>query len=222
MESYSQLSFTEQAKRCTQCGEVKPFTEFHRDRTKPTGHTNSCKACAINRAQVWYRDNHERGLETRRQYGRVHKSEKAEMDRQYREANRDALREKKYVAYHRDKHKYEERRRAYSEATREATRERSREYRRNHPERVRHNNYLRKARMTWARDEAAIAFAKVLRRDPCSYCGKPGGTIDHIVPIAHGGIHEVDNLAAACLQCNTSKATQSALYFLHRTQRRGD
>lgn len=29
-------------------------------------------------------------------------------------------------------------------------------------------------------------WAPVLRRDPCSYCGGPGGTVDHIVPQAAG------------------------------------
>lgn len=41
--------------------------------------------------------------------------------------------------------------------------------------------------------------------DPCSYCGGPGGTVDHIVPIHTGGSTEADNLTAACQPCDSSK-----------------
>lgn len=41
----------------------------------------------------------------------------------------------------------------------------------------------------------------------CIYCGcKPKNlTVDHIIPINHGGTEEWGNLAPACLNCNRSK-----------------
>lgn len=40
----------------------------------------------------------------------------------------------------------------------------------------------------------------------CAYCGerKPL-TMDHVEPIALGGAHDIDNIAAACGSCNSSK-----------------
>ena len=32
-------------KRCLNCGEAKPLTEFHRDASSPDGHKRRCKAC---------------------------------------------------------------------------------------------------------------------------------------------------------------------------------
>lgn len=51
----------------------------------------------------------------------------------------------------------------------------------------------------------------VFKRDAfaCQYCGKhPPDVIleaDHITPIAHGGKTEMDNLVAACFDCNRGK-----------------
>lgn len=55
--------------------------------------------------------------------------------------------------------------------------------------------------------------ASILRRDPlCRYCAARGRaeaatTVDHIVPVARGGLFwSGDNLAPACASCNYSKA----------------
>ena len=32
-------------------------------------------------------------------------------------------------------------------------------------------------------------------------------TVDHIIPLAHGGTHTLDNLALACFHCNRRKST---------------
>lgn len=52
----------------------------------------------------------------------------------------------------------------------------------------------------------------------CEYCRLPDEMgrythhIDHIIPIAHGGTSELDNLAWACFDCNTTKIRDVASY----------
>lgn len=58
----------------------------------------------------------------------------------------------------------------------------------------------------------------VILNDPCSYCGGPGGTIDHIDPVASGGNNEWTNLASSCRRCNARKSDKPLLLFLARTQ----
>lgn len=65
-----------------------------------------------------------------------------------------------------------------------------------------------------AMNEETMYFFELLRSDPCSYCSKPGGTIDHVEPIDNGGDHHWTNMTAACSLCNPSKATRSLLEFL--------
>lgn len=51
----------------------------------------------------------------------------------------------------------------------------------------------------------------------CAYCneGKPL-TMDHIEPTVSGGSHDVSNIAAACLSCNSSKSDTPLLLWLAR------
>ena len=74
------------------------------------------------------------------------------------------------------------------------------------------------------------AWASIVRRDPCSYCGGPGGTYDHIEPksqpartgaraheclpaLDQGGVHSWVNYAGACTACNGRKAVRGLLHF---------
>lgn len=43
----------------------------------------------------------------------------------------------------------------------------------------------------------------------CAYClSAPGVTMDHVVPLAKGGPHHIDNIVPACDSCNKRKGTQ--------------
>jgi hypothetical protein len=57
-------------------------------------------------------------------------------------------------------------------------------------------------------------FVQIIRRDPCSYCGGPGGTRDHIVPMSDEGPNHWSNYTGACQSCNLSKSDKPLLTFL--------
>lgn len=65
-----------------------------------------------------------------------------------------------------------------------------------------------------SRERQAPAWNRVLQADPCSYCGKEGGTVDHIVPRARGGTNSWTNRTGACPRCNNSKSATSLLFHL--------
>jgi 5-methylcytosine-specific restriction endonuclease McrA len=60
----------------------------------------------------------------------------------------------------------------------------------------------------------ALAYARILRHDPCSYCGGPAGTVDHIDPLVTSQNGDWDNLTAACRSCNSRKNRYSLLAAL--------
>lgn len=51
----------------------------------------------------------------------------------------------------------------------------------------------------------------VLARDGnrCAYCGRSATTVDHIVPVAHGGTSSWKNTVAACVRCNGRKGCRT-------------
>jgi 5-methylcytosine-specific restriction endonuclease McrA len=55
-------------------------------------------------------------------------------------------------------------------------------------------------------------IAKSQARIPCYLCGKTTGRknrhVDHVVPIARGGTHSIENLAMMCSDCNTKKGAK--------------
>jgi 5-methylcytosine-specific restriction endonuclease McrA len=80
-------------------------------------------------------------------------------------------------------------------------------------EKERDRNHRRRAQ-TASPDPDTIAYMKVLENGPCSYCGGPSDTVDHIDPLAPGGEHHWTNLTAACKSCNSKKGTKTLLEFL--------
>jgi hypothetical protein len=56
----------------------------------------------------------------------------------------------------------------------------------------------------------------VLVRDfyECVYCHEPATEVDHIIPRAKGGGHELENLVACCKRCNGRKGSRSQAAFL--------
>ena len=91
----------------------------------------------------------------------------------------------------------------------------TRKYRAENQERWRllHRVDMRNRRDRKSRVDSGLVTAKVVRglyaRDVCQYCRRlvplDQRTIDHVVPLARGGIHHPDNLVMACGTCNFSK-----------------
>jgi 5-methylcytosine-specific restriction endonuclease McrA len=53
--------------------------------------------------------------------------------------------------------------------------------------------------------------------DRCAYCGAGGPLqMDHFVPLARGGVHELHNVVPACERCNKSKCARDPWEFLRR------
>jgi len=69
------------------------------------------------------------------------------------------------------------------------------------------------AKMSQVTGETA-EYVKILRRDPCVYCGAPSEHIDHIIPFADGGPTDWTNLAPTCASCNLRKSRKSVLHFM--------
>lgn len=143
------------------------------------------------------------------------------MDAGYREANRERIRanHKAWRDANPDKVK-QYRKKTLSnperaERYRERAKHKARETYALRRDQIKASVALRRAR--GARPSGAdLAYAVVVRRDPCSYCGQPGGTMDHITAISMGGAGDWTNLTGACRSCNSRKKKLPVLLFMLR------
>ena len=66
-------------KRCSKCGDTKPISMFHKNRTRPDGLDYWCKECR----KQYYASHREDKLEYNKQYRATHKKEMQQYMKQY-------------------------------------------------------------------------------------------------------------------------------------------
>lgn len=210
-EQYTQLPLVAEIKRCSRCGETKPFAAFHRHARSRDGYHSYCKHCSSAHAAAWYVDNIER----------VHAKESV-----YRAANRDKARarsvarsvaKKEAIAaqqaawYAKNKERVSVRGAAYYAANKEKVAARTATWRAANPHKTRAKSSRYRARkrgvpvLTFTAAQWQELIDEYLGR--CAYCGcKPDVlTQDHVIPLSRGGNHTKENIVPACVSCNSSK-----------------
>ena len=92
-------------KKCTKCGEIKPHSEFHKDKSRKDGYATSCKSCR--------KKYHENNKEKRKAYFKEH-------NKKYYEKHREEKIKyfKEYNKKYHEKHK-EERKEIWKEYSKE-------------------------------------------------------------------------------------------------------
>lgn len=80
------------------------------------------------------------------------------------------------------------------------------------------------ARISMSQKGLTPVYIRIIRRDPCSYCGGIGGTTEHIRPYCEfTRVNSTDegmsrnhwsNLASSCRRCNFDRGNMGLLSFL--------
>lgn len=204
-------------KRCSKCGEIKPFTEFFNDRHAPDGKCYPCKACS-KAYSVAYRASHkDKCKATRLAYYTAHRDECKANNAIYSAGHKDerAASDTAYRASHRDEIRTYGR--AYSVTHKDERKASNAHWQKEHPERKAASCHNRRVFLGSVRLTAdVIQEVKAEYGGLCPYCNRPilKGHIDHIVPVSKGGTNERDNLVWACAPCNESKRNKSLLEFM--------
>lgn len=79
-----------------------------------------------------------------------------------------------------------------------------------YPEAITPNSPNSKELLVWFLEQKGI---------PCYWCGQPSNSIDHIVPLSRGGIHELFNMKCICNECNLMKRNRTEEEFKLHLQR---
>lgn len=179
------------SKRCPACGETKPRGEFGTTVKKSTGKVYSqsyCRPCASRSATAWCKANPER----RRTHKRSPTLKRA-VDARYYAANRERRRQQQRQWYQRNQ---------------EAWRQHVIAWRKANTVTAALGDARKRARKMAAQvvpfTEAQL-LARLSMFPGCWMCGGPKETVDHVKPLAKGGLHVLANLRPACRSCNSRK-----------------
>ena len=182
---------THTLRKCAECG--TPYTPKHKNNIYCSG------KCAD---KVYNRKRHAKAAETSREWRKNNAEHAHAVAKAYRKAN---------------KHKETERMRRWIERNPERFKQNVNRWIANNPEKVRAAHHRRaRAELEGNATPALIKAKWETSNKSCYLCGdlidpnlpshhRMARTIDHIIPIARGGKHDIDNIDFAHRSCNSSK-----------------
>ena len=179
-------------KTCTKCRQHKELTEFNRLAASKDGHRSLCKACHREYSRKYYREHKERCLET---------------VKKYRFNNRNEVLQKQHAWY---------------EKNCELLKKKAKEWAKNNPDKVTEYNRKKKARKRNQLGSFApwmVRYYRYIQQDTCFYCGvdiSEEYQLEHMTPLARGGLHCWTNTCLACRDCNFHKHTKTVEEFCGR------
>ncbi|WP_136611045.1 HNH endonuclease [Sinomonas albida] len=205
----------------------------------------SCKACRKAAAAEYYLADKDR-IDARNKAYRAANAESVNaQERRWREANKErhAATTKAWAEEHKehrsaqaaaryaaDPAKHLERNRAWYEANKGKYSETVKRWQEANAEKVgiMRRNAASKRRARMRDQDCGCVTAQTLEEvivaygPACVYCGGPFEDIDHVQPIARGGLHCVANLVPACARCNRSKLKKTLAEWLEQYPEYGD
>jgi 5-methylcytosine-specific restriction endonuclease McrA len=221
------ISFSEplDIKTCRTCKLTKPRDGFHADRTHVDGLCTSCKACRLAKSIARRAANGDAMRERDKSYYAKNREKLIVLKRGYEAKARD-LRRAEGRTLRRNVERERKRFAWYYPANAETFRARARQWSRDNRERATAHSQNRRMRKMSApgRGISGDEWLEITASTCgiCSYCGERRTlSLDHIDPLTLGGEHDVENAAAVCRPCNSSKRSKPLLLWLvHRAQAR--
>ena len=178
-------------KMCVSCLEVKPLAEFYKSAKGKDGYYARCKACHAKAVERWQTNNPEKFKEANKKWKIANKKKRAEESKEWARAHPEYRRDvgEKWRAEHPDYGK---------------------NWRKNNKEKIRHYAQNRRARILGNGGELTLEEWDAILDfygHKCLCCGRDDVklTIDHVIPIVHGGKHSADNVQPLCGPCNSRK-----------------
>jgi len=196
------------SKACSSCKQIKDYEEFHKNKARPTGRSDSCKDCRLKETAVSRDKNRESINRKNREYHQKNKE------------HRNKVRKERY-----QKQPIEEKlayRREWYQRNKEKSVQASREWRKNNREQTRSQHAARRARKrntvsdNWNAADVLAKWGNI-----CNICGgeidldaprkgpnpgwEKGLHFDHVIPLAKNGTDTFDNIRPAHALCNLRK-----------------
>ena len=192
-------------KECSKCGEIKLISEFNKHVNARDGHTEQCRSCISEQSRKKYEENPEQAKERARRYREENPEKVKEQKRKERENNLDRYQEYLRQYYQENQETIKERSRKHYEENTERHQECARQWRKENIGKKRSYEAKRRAleKSTSTTDPWELQQIALFYKD----CPK-GRHVDHILPLALGGCHELSNLQHLKNRLNESKGAK--------------
>jgi hypothetical protein len=112
-------------KKCNKCDEVKPFSDFNKDKSRKDGYHSICRLCK----QIYYEENKKKIKEKNRKYYQDNKEKLKEWQKKYTKENIEYIQERNRENYHDNKEYYNEKSKKYYQDNKEKIEEYQKKYR---------------------------------------------------------------------------------------------
>jgi len=206
-------------KTCNRCGEIKPLSEFYKNKGMRDGHLKQCKECSNAYFKKYRQENAESIREFQKKYAQKNAEKLRDYQKKYRQENAERLNEssKKWGQENAEK-KREANKRHYQE-NKARYRELQQKWQQENPERLKAlscNSYARRRARKVQNGIYKVTNKDLVRmyEKPCVFCGEHENIqIDHVIPIAKGGVHGIGNLQTLCQSCNSKKSDKYMMQF---------
>lgn len=157
--------------------------------------------------------------ERHKAYRATHRDQQRQAERRWRADNPERARETQKRFRERDREHYRQLLRNWDRRNREKRRGFSAAWRKAHPDRRAHISAKRRARELAAPGSQTYEQWLALLEEwgnRCAYCGASGVPLerDHVLPLALGGGHEINNILPACRTCNSRKRLMAREDFI--------
>ena len=205
--SKSSIPQSEQSKTCSICGQTKLLSEYYkRMRNGKSSYRTFCRECEReknrNRIRQWRAENPEESKRRGRKFYYANREKRLAAAREWRRKNADHVRR-------------------YNRAHKQRNKERfkpvvQRWYRNNYSSiKARLQKYRAQKRGVTVGPVPTCEELLSKQKGMCAYCKCKDGPfhVDHIMPLALGGMHTADNVQALCADCNQSKYSKHPLDF---------
>lgn len=193
---------------CSCCKETKPIGLYGRNARRSDGIALVCKACNRIKSLLQYANNKEKYIAWNKEWQKNNREKSREIKKRYVERHKARLNK-----YYRDRYAADPaRHNAIVKRWAEANPE-NRQVR-NHRRRmkIKNNGRCDLTAQEWQSRLQEFNFH-------CAYCHLPFDNleIEHMIPIAKGGEHTLENVVPACRSCNANKHAKTLVEYAQLT-----
>jgi 5-methylcytosine-specific restriction endonuclease McrA len=207
-------------KICSQCGECKPRSEYHKKTSSKDGLKAACKECRNAKNTLYRKNNPEKARSSWVSYREKNTELVKQRLKDWMSANKDKANARSAAWYQENKEKTKAQAKEwYGKNIERAKNNASKRYAENpEPYKIRAHN--RRVKIIESGEKLSRGLTLKLfklQKGKCACCKKPLGNdyhMDHIMPLALGGTNTDDNIQLLRARCNLQKHAKDPIDFM--------